>query len=122
MRRLFLLLLAGALVYWLIREHASVSGFIDRLTSPLLESKAAVGESEHNRIVSDAAPVTDEQNVRLGTLKEGMSASEIRQLLGSPASQTDFMEEGQRRVRWTYPKIHRVLVLQENRVVSVAIQ
>ncbi len=122
MRRLLLLLIAAALVFWLIREHATVTGFVDRLTNPLLESKAAVGESEHNRVVDEAAPVTDEQNVRLVTLKEGMSAADVRQLLGNPDSTTDFREDGQRRVRWTYPKIRRILVLQDNRVISVAIQ
>lgn len=123
MRRVVLLLLVAAALYWAVREHATVTGVIDRITRPLFGSKAAVQESEHNRIVDEAAPAAiDDQDARVGMLKEGLTSAEVRQLVGPPASVDPFVEEGKRRVRWTYPKLRRELVLEDNRVVSVAIQ
>ena len=56
LKRVLILLAIAGIVYWIVRDHPTVSGFVDRLTSPLLGSKAAVKESEHNRIVGEAVP------------------------------------------------------------------
>lgn len=124
MRRFLLLVLVVAAVLWFLRDRPTVAGLIDRLTSSLFESKAAVGESEHKRVVAEAGPVLQEdQDIPIGMLHEGMSAAEVRRVLGQPDSITDFQtRRGRHRQRWAYPRIGRRIDFEEGRVVSIAIR
>jgi hypothetical protein len=122
-RRLLLLALVVVAVLWIVRDRPTVTGLVDRITNPLLHSKAAVEESEHNRVVAEAAPaVGQNQEVLIGMLKEGMTIWEIRDLLGRPDSATEEVRNGKTRQRWYYRRIRRMLVLEDDRVVSIAIQ
>jgi hypothetical protein len=123
-RRFLLLLLVAAAVVWILRDRPTVAGLIDRLTSSLFESKAAVGESEHKRVVSEAGPVLQEdQDTPIGMLKVGMSAAEVRRVLGRPDSVVDIVTPGGRHLqRWAYPRISRRIDVEEGRVVSIAIR
>jgi hypothetical protein len=121
-RRYIILLLVAGAIYWIVKEHATVGSLIDRVTQPVFGLKAAVQESERTRVIDEAAPASEDQNPRVGMLQEGMSMSDVEQLVGSPSTKTPFVEDGKRRVRWTYPKLKRVLVFEENRVISIAIQ
>src|SRR6266498_5159727 len=116
-----LLLVAGA-GYWIYKTHPTVSGFVDGLTRPLMSSKAAVKESEYKRIVAEAVPVPEGEEVPLGALKEGMKTAEVKELLGTPERVEWFREKGHERLRWTYVRAKRVLVFEEGRVVSIAIR
>jgi hypothetical protein len=116
-----LLLVAGA-GYWIYKTHPTVSGFVDDLTSPLMSSKAAVKESEYKRIVAEAVPVPEGEEVPLAALKEGMKTAEVKELLGTPERVEWFREKGRERLRWTYVRARRVLVFEEGRVVSIAIR
>jgi hypothetical protein len=123
MKRLLLILLVAGAVYWIVRDHPTVSGLVDRITSPLFGTKAVVEESEHNRVVNEAAPAIQEnEEVRVGALKEGMKASEVRQLLGEPDSAEDVVRDGKRMRRWDYRKLKRTLFLEENRVVLIVVR
>ena len=123
LRRLVLLALVIGVGYWIYKDRPTVSGFIDSLTSPLLGSKAAVEESERNRVVKDASTVTTEQSdAAVGTLREGMSTYEVKDLLGEPEKQEEERTETALRLRWTYSRLHRVLVFQDGRVISIAIK
>lgn len=124
MRRFLLLLLVAAVVVWILRDRPTVAGLIDRLTSSLFESKAAVGESEHKRVVAEAGPVLQEdQDIPIGMLKVGMTAAEVRRVLGRPDSVVDIVTPGGRRLqRWAYPRISRRIDVEEGRVVSIAIR
>jgi hypothetical protein len=123
-RRFLLLLLVAAAVVWILRDRPTVAGLIDSLTSSLFESKAAVGESEHKRVVAEAGPVLQEdQDIPIGMLKVGMSASEVRRVLGRPDSIADVeTPRGRRFQRWAYLRIGRRIDLEEGRVVSIAIR
>lgn len=122
-RRLVLLALVIGVGYWIYKDRPTVSGFIDSLTNPLLGSKAAVEESERNRVVKEAGTVATEQSdAAVGTLREGMSTYEVKDLLGEPEKQEEEKTETALRLRWTYSRLHRVLVFQDGRVISIAIQ
>ncbi|HYX21790.1 MAG TPA: hypothetical protein VFA98_13170 [Thermoanaerobaculia bacterium] len=123
LRRLVLLALVIGVGYWIYKDRPTVSGFIDSLTSPLLGSKAAVEESERNRVVGDASTVAAEQSdAAVGTIREGMSTYEVKDLLGEPEKQEEERTETALRLRWTYSRLHRVLVFQDGRVISIAIK
>jgi hypothetical protein len=123
-RRFLLLLLVAAAVVWILRDRPTVAGLIDRLTSSLFESKAAIGESEHKRVVAEAGPVLQEdQDIPIGMLKVGMSAAEVRRVLGQPDSMIDVVTpRGRRLQRWAYSRIGRRIDIEEGRVVSIAIR
>ncbi len=122
MKRLIFLVLVVAVVVWIVRDKPTVSGLIDGLTNPLLKTKAVVGESEHKRVVAEAAPVVaGDQDVSVGMVKEGMTYSEVRGLLGQPDSMLETKEDGRRRVRWDYRRVGRRLIFEEGRVVSIAV-
>jgi hypothetical protein len=125
-RRVRGLLILAALVWigWLIYEkRPTVSGIVDDLTRPLLGSRAAVKESEHKRVVGEASQViTLDQEKPVGAIHEGMSESEVRQLLGDPGEIETVLEDRGPRVRWVYRNLNRVVVFDERRrVVSIAI-
>jgi hypothetical protein len=122
-RRLILVALVVGIGYWIYKDRPTASGIIDSLTNPLLGSKAAVKESERNRVVGDASAVTSEQtDAAVGTLREGMTQYEVRELLGNPDKIDEEKAVGVTRVRWTYTRHHRELVLEDGRVVSIAVK
>ena len=122
-RKLLLLALVVGIGYWIYRTRPTVSGIVDDLTRPIFGSKAAVKESEHKRVEGEVAPaVGRDESVSVGTLKEGMKADEVRDLVGRPDEIEQFKENGVEKVRWTYRRIGRVLVLREGRVVSIEIR
>jgi hypothetical protein len=123
LKRVLIVLAIAGIVYWIVRDQPTVSGFVDRLTSPLLGSKAAVKESEHNRVVGEAVPaITDDDEKKVGVIKEGMRGSEIRELLGEPDLNEPVVQDGVKRQKWTYRRIHRVLYMEEGRVANIVIQ
>jgi hypothetical protein len=122
-RKLLLLALVVGIGYWIYRTRPTVSGIVDDLTRPIFGSKAAVKESEHKRVEAEAAPaVGKDESVPVGTLKEGMKADEVRDLVGRPDEIEQFKEDGVEKVRWTYRRLGRVLVLRDGRVVSIEIR
>jgi hypothetical protein len=122
-RKLLLLALVVGIGYWIYRTRPTVSGIVDDLTRPIFGSKAAVKESEHKRVEAEAAPaVGKDETVPVGTLKEGMKADEVRDLVGRPDEIEQFKEDGVEKVRWTYRRLGRVLVLRDGRVVSIEIR
>lgn len=123
MRRILLLLVVVAVALWLFRGHASVSGIVDRITKPFSSSKAAVDEEEHKRVVSDAQPVLHgDQETSIGMVHEGMDGWEVRRLLGPPDTMTEVERDGRHLVRWDYKAIRRVVLLENNRVVSFSMR
>lgn len=122
MKRLLLLVVVVVAVLWIVRDKPTVAGLIDRLTNPLLKTHAVVEESEHKRVIAEAAPVVvGDQEVAVGMVKEGMTYSEVRGVLGQPDSTVEVKEEGRRKVRWDYRRAARRLVFEEGRVVSIAV-
>jgi hypothetical protein len=122
-RRLLLLVVIVGVGYYIYKDHPTVTGFIDSITGPLMGSKAAVETSERNRVVGDAnAAISEQSEVNVGTLRIGMTASEVRDLIGNPDRVEDEKVDGVRQARWPYTKLRRILVLQEGRVVSIIIQ
>ncbi len=122
MKRLLLLVVLVVAVLWVVRDKPTVGGLIDRLTNPLLKTHAVVEESEHKRVIAEAAPaVAGDQDVTVGIVKEGMTYSDVRGLLGQPDSTVEVKEEGRRKVRWDYRRAARRVVFEEGRVVSIAV-
>ena len=122
-RRLILVALVAGIGWWIYRDRPTVSGIVDSLTNPLMGSRAAVKESERNRVVGDASTVATEQSdAAVGTLHEGMTTYEVKELLGDPDKLEE--EKGSRpfRVRWTYSRIHRVLLFQDGRLTSITVK
>ncbi len=125
-RRLLILAAIVGVAYWIYKDQPTVSGLVDSMVGPLMGSRAAVKSSERNRVTGDAtAAITEQSDAVVGTLHEGMSTMEVRDLLGNP----DKIEEekrkpgdkGPQRLRWTYGRIGRVLMIEENKVVSIIV-
>jgi hypothetical protein len=122
-RNLVLLALAAGLAYWVYKDRPTVSGIVDSITSPLLGSRAAVKSSERNRIVGDAsAAISEQSELPVGSLREGMTGREVVELLGRPDSREPVEVDGVKQVRWTYARAHRILFLQDERVVSIVVR
>jgi hypothetical protein len=123
LRKLVLLAAFGAAVYWVYRTRPTVSGFVDDITGPLFQSKAAVKESEYKRVVAEAVPaISRSEEVALGTLHENMRDGEVRDLLGSPDEVQQVREGGVERVRWIYRRLGRTILFEERRVVSISVR
>ena len=120
-RNLLLLAAAVAIGWWIYKDRPSVSGLIDSITAPLLGSHAAVKSSERNRVVGDAnTAITEQVELPVASLHEGMSSAEVRELLGDP-EKLEQVTPDKRTFRWTYTKASRILTVTDNRVVSIAI-
>ena len=123
LRGLVVLVLAAGVGYWIYKTRPTVSSFVDSLTRPIMGSKAAVKESESKRIVSEAAPAVQEgDEVKLTMIHEGMTKAEVEELIGKPDSIQQINDEGRVRFRTLYVVARRIIVYEEGRVVSIAIQ
>ncbi|HYR46315.1 MAG TPA: hypothetical protein VER78_04855 [Thermoanaerobaculia bacterium] len=123
LRTLLFLAAAGGLAYWILHDRPSVVGLVESVTRPLMGSKAAVKESEHNRVVSDSIPLDSEnEEIPVGTLREKMTFEEVRGILGPPDSIEQLPRQGRARVRWIYRRARRTLLFEDGRVVSIAIR
>jgi hypothetical protein len=121
-RNLVLLALVAGIAWWVYRDRPTLSGIVDKLTSPLLGSRAAVKSSERNRVVGDATTVISEQvELPVDSVKEGMWGREVRELLGNPDKTQQEMRELVTRTTWTYTRAARVIVLEDDRVVSISV-
>ena len=124
-RGLIALALAGGAVYWVVKTHPTASGFVDGLVRPLMGSKAVVKESEHRRVMDQVVPAAPdaEQRVSTETVREGMKAAEVEDLLGRPDRVEEIQEKGKKtRLLWVYLAAGRNLVFEDGRVVSIAIR
>lgn len=124
-RRLLLFAAAVAVGYWIYKDRPTLSGIVDTLTNPLMGSRAAVKTSERNRVEAEASTaITDQAELRVGTLREGMTTSDVREVLGNPDKIEKDPERPDRlnRFRWTYTRARRVLVIDEGRVVSIVVR
>ena len=120
-RKLLLVAAVAAVAYWIYKDRPTVSGVIDSITNPLLGSRAAVESSERNRVNSDAAAtISDQTDATVRELKVGMRGRDVREMLGNPDS-VERDAENPNRYRWTYRRVGRVLVLEDERVVSIAV-
>lgn len=122
-RTVVVLVVVGAVGFWVYKSHLTVPGLVDNLTNPLMGSKAAVKESEYKRVLSIAVPAAHEgEEVSTQTIREGMKRAEIEELLGKPERVEPFEEDGHSRLRWTYVRDGRVIVFENGRVVSIAVR
>lgn len=122
-RRLLILAAVVGLAYWIWKDRPTLSGIVDTLTSPLFGSKAAVKGGEHKRVMGDATQaISEQEDLPVGALKEGMTRNEIRQLLGNPDKQEELTVEGVEQIRWTYERARRILTFREGRVVAIAVR
>ena len=122
-RNLILVLLVAGVAWWLYKDRPTVSGLVDEITEPLLGSRAAVKSSERNRVVGDASVAISEQTeLPVGSLREGMSKGDVIDLLGKPDSSEDIVVDGVKQKRWTYTAAHRVLTIQDDRLVSITVR
>jgi hypothetical protein len=109
-----------ALGWWIHQKRPTFSGIIDDLTRPIFGSRAAVTESERTRIVGEASHVIAIGEERpVGSLQEGMSDEDVRNLMGPPDVIEHVEDERGDRVRWVYRGVKRVILIQNHRVVSI---
>jgi hypothetical protein len=124
-RNLLLLAAAAGLAYWIYRDRPTLRGLVDGVTAPLFESRAAVKESEHKRVEAEVAPaIGGNQDVAFGTLRERMTMTEVRDLLGRPdlVEEVRLPKKKKTLIRWTYRRAGRVLDFDDGRVVSIAVR
>lgn len=122
-RKLLFVLVVLGVAYWIYKDRPTLSGFIDSITNPLMGSRAAVKSSERNRVVGDAsAAISEQSDLPVGNLREGMTSRDVLELLGNPDSREKENVEGVEQVRWTYRRARRVLVFQNERVVSIVVR
>jgi hypothetical protein len=126
LRRLLLLaVLPAAVAWWYTHGRPSFQEMVDGVTNPLLGSKAAVKESERNRVEGDAIAVVSEQTeAAIDTLTEGMTMRQVRELLGEPnLNEVVSRERGKPEVvRWTYKGARRILLFADGRLTSIAVR
>ena len=123
LRNFVLVLLVAGIAWWIYKDRPTISGLVDSITSPLLGSRAAVKSSERNRVVGDAsAAISEQSDLPVGSLREGMTGREVVDLLGNPDSREPIVVEGVKQMVWTYSQAHRVLTLQDDRVVSIVVR
>jgi len=128
LRRLAILGLVVGVGYWIYKDQPTVAGLVDSITNPLMGSRAAVKSSERNRVTGDAtAAIAEQTDAAVGTLREGMTTAEVRELLGSPErieeDKTDkSKDKWSNRRRWIYSRAGRVLIIEDGRVVSVVVR
>jgi hypothetical protein len=109
-----------ALGWWIHEKRPTFSGIIDDLTRPIFGSRAAITESERNRVVGEASQIVavgEERSV--GALREGMSDEEVKILMGQPDLIEHVEDERGDRVRWVYRGVKRVILFRNHRVVSI---
>jgi hypothetical protein len=126
-RRLLILAAIVGVAYWIYKDQPTVSGLVDSMVSPLMGSRAAVKSSERNRVTGDAtAAITEQSDAAVGTLHEGMTTAEVRDLLGNPDAievvKREPGDKGPQRLRWTYGRVGRVLVVEEGKIVSIIVK
>ena len=122
LRNLVLVLLVAGVAYWIYKDRPTLSGLVDSITDPLLGSRAAVKSSERNRVVGDASTVLSEQNeIPVGSLREGMTRREVTELLGSPQSEEEEVVDGVKRVKLTYTLARRILTFRDGQLVSITV-
>ena len=122
-RMLLMLAVVAGLAYWIYEKRPTVSGIVDTLTRPLLGSRAAVKESERKRVISEATTAISLQTrEHVGMLREDMSMSEVRELLGRPDESETVRKENKILVRWTYRTARRTVLFDEGRAVSISIR
>ena len=117
--------LVAGVGYWIYKYQPSVASLVDSITSPLMGSRAAVKSSERNRATGDAtAAISEQTDTAVGTLREGMTTAEVRELLGNPEKieKENIKDKASQRLRWTYGKIGRVLIIEDGRVVSIVLR
>ncbi len=113
----------AALGWWIHEKKPTVQGVVDDLTRPLLGSRAAVHESEQKRVVAEASQVlTIGEDKPIGSIRVGMPESDVRRLLGDPDEIQTIVDDSNVKVRWTYRSVHRVVVFDRHRVVSIAVR
>ena len=123
LRRILALVVLAAIGWWIHETKPTVSELVDDLTRPLLGSRAVVRESEQKRVVGEASHVlTIGEEKPIGSICVGMSESEVRRLLGDPDEVQTIPDGSDMQVRWTYRSVHRVVVFDGHRVVSIAIR
>jgi hypothetical protein len=129
LRRLLIVALVAGVGYWIYKDQPTVSGLVDAITSPLFGSHAAVKSSERNRLTGDAtAAISEQSDVAVGTLREGMTTAQVRELLGDPEkieeekSTDKNKNKWSPRLRWIYGKIGRALIIEDGRVVSIVVR
>ena len=122
LRNLILVLLAAGVAYWIYKDRPTLSGLVDSITDPLLGSRAAVKSSERNRVVGDASTALSEQSdIPVGSLREGMTRREVIDLLGNPQSDEEETVDGVKRRRLTYTAARRILTFQDGQLVSITV-
>ena len=125
--RRFLLLAAvvGAIVWWYSRGKPSLRQMVDDLAQPVFGTKAAVKESERNRVEGQAATAISEQSdTQPEVLREGMSFRQVREVLGEP-DEIELLKKEKGKpdfVRWTYRAARRVVVFEDGRAVSITLR
>jgi hypothetical protein len=111
----------AAIGWWIHEKKPTVQGVVDGLTRPLLGSRTEVREPEQKRIAGEASQVlTIEEDKPIGAVRQGMSETEVRRLLGDPDDVHTVVDDGNLQARWTYRSAHRVVVFNDHRVVSIA--
>jgi hypothetical protein len=122
LRGLLLIALIVGLAYGYYKKRPTVSGVVDTITQPLMESKAAVKESERNRVMATAVPaVHDQVEAPIGVIRENMTYIDVRALLGDPERVEEERENGRIRVKWIYSRVKRTVVFEEGRVQSITV-
>ena len=122
-RGIVLLAVVGGVAYWAYKTQPTVSGLVDGLTRPLMGSKAVVKESEHKRVLAEAAPAALEgERVSTTMVREGMKKADVGDLPGRPDLVEELREPGRTRIRWTYKDPGRIILFEEGRVVSIEVR
>lgn len=119
LRKVLMLSVFAAIGWWI--HEKGVQNVVDDLTRPLLGSRTEIREPEQKRIAGEASQVlTIGEDKPVGAVRQGMSETEVRRLLGDPDDVHTIVDDAGLQTRWTYRGAHRVVVFNNHRVVSIA--
>ena len=121
LRKVLLFSVLAGIGWWIHEKKLTVQGVVDDITRPLLGSNPATREPEQKRIVGEASQVlTIGEDKPVGAVRQGMSETQVRRLLGYPDEVQTIADDVNLQTRWTYRSAHRVIVFNNHRVSSIA--
>lgn len=120
MKRLLLLLIAAAVVWYLVKHYGlTPSSGAAPGTSPIDRARAAASASDARNSARETAG-READGAGGGSVSENMTPDQVRSLLGSPDdTSTETLPSGGTRETWTYKSAGKTVVFENGVAVSV---
>ena len=122
MKRLFLLAIAVAVVWYLVKSYGLFSPATPAATpgNPVDRARAAAAASDARTSAGQAVGREADQSGSAAGVTENMTPDQVRALLGSPDDvQTETTDSGIRRETWTYRSVGKTVLFENGVATSI---